>query len=171
MNILEAPPISIIRRNHGIEHATVHVLTESDPNIQLVGRADTTGFNIYGNVETKALQAATREALKRLQGGEANLAVHPRCGTNLVVAGLLTALAAAVALGRRPHVRKIPDVILATTLAVFTAQPLGNKIQERITTSPDAIGARFAGIRQEQMGRLKIQHVDIEWGEKKEIRD
>ncbi len=163
MNILEAPPISIIRRNHGIEHATVHVLSERDPSIQLIGRADTTGFNIYGNVATDALQAATREALKRLRRGEANLAVHPRCGTNLVVAGLLTALAAAVALGRKPSVRKLPDVILATTLAVFTAQPLGNKIQERITTSPDAVGARFAGIRQQQVRGLKIQHVDIEW--------
>lgn len=165
MNILESPPISIIRRNHGIEHATVHILTEHDPSIQLVGRADTTGFSIYGNVDTKALQTAAREALKRLQRGEANLAVHPRCGTNLVVAGLLTALAAAVALGRKPSFRKLPDVILATTVAVFTAQPLGNKIQERITTSPDAIGARFVGIRQEQMGGLKIQHVDIAWVE------
>ncbi len=163
MNILDAPPISIIRRNHGIEHATVHVLTERDPSIQLIGRADTTGFNIYGNVPPDALQAATRQALKRLQRGEANLAVHPRCGTNLVVAGLLTALAAVIALGRRPSVRKIPDVILATTFAVFTAQPLGNKIQERITTSPDAAGARFAGIRQQQIGGLKIQHVDIAW--------
>jgi uncharacterized protein DUF6391 len=168
MNILEAPPISIIRRNHGIEHATVHILTERDPSIQLVGRADTTGFNIYGNVETKALQAAAREALKRLKRGEANLAVHPRCGTNLVVAGLLTALAAAVALGRRPNIRRVPDVILATTLAVFTAQPLGNKIQERITTSPDAMGARLAGIRQQEIGGLRIQHVDIEWGEEED---
>ncbi len=163
MNILETPPISIIRRNHGIEHATVHVLTERNPKIQLVGRADTTGFNIYGNVPPDALKSATREALKRLQHGEANLAVHPRCGTNLVVAGLLTALAAAIALGRKPSVRKIPDAILATTLAVFSAQPLGNKIQERITTSPDAMGARLAGIRQQQMGSLMIQHVDIEW--------
>ena len=163
INILETPPISIIRRNHGIEHATVHVLTERDPNIQLVGRADTKGFNIYGDVPTDALASAAREALKRLQRGDSNLAVHPRCGTNLVIAGLLTAVAAVFALGRKPSVRKIPDAILATTVALFAAQPLGNKIQERITTSPDARGARIAGIRQQQFGALKVQHVDIDW--------
>src|SRR5574341_899273 len=112
MNILETQPISIIRRNHGIEHATVHVLVQRHPNIQLVGRADTKGFNIYGDVPTGALASAAAEALRRLKSGEGELAVHPRCGTNLVVAGLLTAVAAVSALGRRPSFRKIPDVIL-----------------------------------------------------------
>ncbi len=165
MNILETPPISIIRRNHGIEHATVHVLTERHPNIQLVGRADTRGFNIYGNVPTDALESAAREALRRMQNGEGNLAVHPRCGTNLVVMGLLTALAAFLALGRRPSIKKIPDMILATTVAGFVSQPLGLKLQEYVTTSPDALGAHVVGIREQQMGGLRIQHVDIEWGE------
>jgi hypothetical protein len=163
MNILETPPISIIRRNHGIEHATVHVLTERHPNIQLVGRADTHGFNIYGDVRTDWLESAAQEALRRMQNGEGHLAVHPRCGTNLVVAGLLTAGAAIIALGRKPSFRKIPDVILGTTLAMFVAQPLGIKLQEHVTTSPDALGARIAGIQQTQMGSLRIQHVDIEW--------
>lgn len=163
MNILETAPISTVRRNHGVEHATVHVLTSRDPNLRLVGRADTTGFNIYGEVASDALNEAAHEALARLQGGEGALAVHPRCGTNLVVAGLLTGIAAAVALGRRPSLRRIPDAILATTLAAFVAQPLGLSVQEHITTSPKAAGGRIAGIRQEQMGRVKVQHVDIEW--------
>ena len=163
MNLLETQPIAVIRRNHGIEHATVHVLTERDPYVRLVGRADSQGFNIYGDVPTAALKSAAHEALRRLQSGEGELAVHPRCGTNLVVAGLLTAVAAVFALGRRPGIRKIPDAILATTLAVFVAQPLGNKIQERITTSPDARGARIVGIREQRLGGLKIQHVDIAW--------
>lgn len=163
MNILETAPISTVRRNHGVEHATVHVLTSRDPNLRLVGRADTTGFNIYGEVTSDALNEAAHEALARLQGGEGALAVHPRCGTNLVVAGLLTGIAAAVALGRRPSLRRIPDAILATTLAAFVAQPLGLSVQEHITTSPKAAGGRIVGIRQEQMGRVKVQHVDIEW--------
>lgn len=163
MNILETAPISIVRRNHGIEHATVHVLTARDPSTRLVGRADTTGFNIYGNISTDALNSAAHEALERLQRGERALAVHPRCGTNLVIAGLLTALAAVLALGRKPSLRKIPDAILATTVAVFVAQPLGLSLQEHVTTSGDVIGARIAGIRQEQIGRIKVQHVDIGW--------
>ena len=163
MNLLETPPISIIRRNHGIEHATVHILTERDPNIQLVGRADTNGFNIYGDVPTAALESAAREALRRMQNGEGHLAVHPRCGTNLVVLGLLTTLAAVLVLGRKPSIRKIPDVILATTVAGFVSQPVGLKLQEHVTTSPDVVGARITGIQQRQMGGLRIQHVDISW--------
>ena len=163
MNILETAPISTVRRNHGIEHATVHVLTAHDPSTRLVGRADTTGFNIYGDIPMDALVSAAHEALERLQRGERALAVHPRCGTNLLVAGLLTALAAALAIGRKPCIKKLPDVILATTLAAFVAQPLGMSLQEHVTTSPDAIGARIVGVRQSQMGQIKVQHVDIEW--------
>lgn len=163
MNILETAPISTVRRNHAIEHATVHVLTSRDPSIRLVGRADTKGFNIYGDVETQQLKSAAREALERLQRGEHSLAVHPRCGTNLVVAGLLTGLAAALAFGRRPSLKRLPDAILATTLAAFAAQPLGLTIQQHITTSPLAKGAHIAGIRQQQMGTIKVQHVDIVW--------
>lgn len=163
MNILETAPISTIRRNHGIEHATVHVLVEHHPNLQLVGRADTHGFNIYGDVRTDWLQAAAKQALARMQNGEGYLAVHPRCGTNLVVLGLLTALAAFLALGRKPSIRKIPDVILATTLAGFVSQPVGLKLQEYVTTSPDVKGAQITGIRRQDMGNLKIQHVDISW--------
>ncbi len=163
MNLLETEPISTVRRNHGMEHATVHVLTARDPSVRLVGRADSKGFNIYGDVSTEELISAAREALERLQRGERALAVHPRCGTNLVVAGLLTGLAAAVALGRRPSLRRLPDAILATTFAAMIAQPLGMTFQERVTTSPFAQGAHITGVRQQQMGRVKAQHVDIEW--------
>lgn len=165
MNILEAKPISTIRRNHGIEHATVHVLTEWDPEIRLVGRADARGFNIYGNVPTDLLHKACEEALDRMKHGQGRLAVHPRCGTQIVVGGLLTGLAAALTLGRRPKLSRLPDVLVATTLAAFMAQPLGLTVQEKITTSPDVQGARLVGIRQQHLGSLEYQHVDIAWDE------
>ncbi len=163
MNILETAPISIVRRNHGIEHATVHILTSRDPSLRLIGRADTTGFNIYGEVSTKQLASAAREALKRLQDGESALAIHPRCGTNFLVLGLFTALAAIFALGRKPSLKKLPDVILATTFAGFVAQPVGLSLQQHVTTSPDAQGARITGIRESMLGQIPIKHVDIEW--------
>ncbi len=163
MNILETKPISTVRRNHGIEHATVHVLTTIDPTIRLVGRADTGGFNIYGEVDAEMLQGAAHVALQRLQNGENSLAVHPRCGTNLVVAGLLSAVAAIVAMGRKPSLKKLPDVILATTIAAYFAQPLGLKMQEYVTTSPDAAGARITGITPSRFGQMQVQHVDIAW--------
>jgi hypothetical protein len=163
MNILETAPISTVRRNHGIEHATVHILTARDPSLSLIGRADTTGFNIYGEVSTKKLRAAAEQALERLQNGEAALAIHPRCGTNLLTAGLLTAIAAILALGRKPSIKKLPDVILATTFAAFVAQPLGQSLQQYVTTSPDARGARITGIRESMLGQFPVKHVDIEW--------
>jgi hypothetical protein len=152
-----------VRRHHAIEHATVTLLSERNPNLRIVGRSDATGFYIYGDVARAELEDAARRALARLQNGEAALAIHPRCGTNLVIAGLLSALAAVIAIGRKPSLDKIPNVILATTVAGFIAQPLGAKFQERVTTSPDARGARIAGIRASQMGQIPVQHVDIEW--------
>ena len=107
--------------------------------------------------------ALANEALERLQNGEGNLAVHPRCGTNLVVAGLITALAAILAIGRKPSLKKIPDVILATTIAAYVSQPLGLSMQQYVTTSPDARGAHVKGVRQFKMGQIQGQHVDIEW--------
>lgn len=163
MNILETKPISTLRRNHGIEHATVHVLTGWDSSIRLVGRADSTGFNIYGDVPSDMLEKACKEALERMKNGEAHLAVHRGCGTQIVVGGLLTGLAAAVAIGRKPKVSRLPDVLLATTLAAFVSQPVGLQVQEKITTSADVQGAEFARVRQVKLGNFEYQHVDINW--------
>jgi hypothetical protein len=166
MNLLEMEPIAAVRRHHAIEHATVTILSQHDPTLGLVGRSDTTGFNIYGDVDRNDLMDAARRAVKRLQSGESGLAIHPRCGTNFVVAGVLAALAAALVLGRTPRLNKLPSVVLATTFALFAAQPIGLKVQETVTTSPDARGARISGIRESRMGQLKIQHVDIDWNDR-----
>ncbi len=52
-NILETPPFGMVRRNHGIEHATVHILTARNPNLSLVGRADTKGFFILAKISCR----------------------------------------------------------------------------------------------------------------------
>ena len=48
----------------------------------MAGHSTAAGFRLLGEVPTDALQAAVEEALRRMQGGEAKLAVHPNCGTN-----------------------------------------------------------------------------------------
>lgn len=158
MNIFER-----IRRNHGIEHATVHVLSESNPNLAVVGRADGSGFNIIGDVNPEELAAAVQEALRRMKKGEENLAVHPRCGTQLVTLGALTAVAAFLALGTRPRASRLPDTIIATTLAAIVAQPLGLSLQKYVTTSPDVQAAYFAAVTPRQFAGLEFWHVDIGW--------
>lgn len=158
MNILEQ-----VRRNHGIEHATVHVLSEWEGNISLVGRADGGGFAIIGDVNPDKLADAAQEALRRMKAGQGDLAVHPRCGTQLVTMGALTALAAFLALGRRPKLSKLPDAMIATTLAAFLAQPLGLTLQKYVTTSPNVFDANFAGVSRRNFAGLDFWHVDIVW--------
>lgn len=130
-----------IQRNHGLEHATIHILTKRNGPLSLVGRSDWSGFTLYGPVDTAEVKHAAQEALRRMRQGEAELAVHPRCGTVVATTGLLTGLAAFMALildGRgRLRWAGIPAAILAATLAAIVAQPLGLMLQERFTTSGD----------------------------------
>lgn len=158
MNYLEK-----VRRNHGIEHATVHVLSEANPNLSLVGRADGGGFAIIGDVHPETLADAAQEALRRMKAGQGELAVHPRCGTQLVTLGALTAAAAIFALGRRPRLSKFPDVMLATTIAAFLAQPLGLTLQKYVTTSPNVFDASFVGVTRKEFAGISFWHVDIGW--------
>ncbi|MCC7163867.1 MAG: hypothetical protein IT331_15335 [Anaerolineae bacterium] len=154
-----------VRRNHGIEHATVHVLSEATPNLSLVGRADGGGFAIIGDVEPETLAAAAQEALRRMKAGQGDLAVHPRCGTQLVTIGALTACAAFFALGRRPRLSKLPDAMIATTLATFLAPTLGMTLQKYVTTSPNVFAANFAGVSKRDFAGISFWHVDIAWEE------
>lgn len=160
MNFIEK-----IRRNHGIEHATVHVLSESAPNLSLVGRADGNGFAIIGDVEPDQLADAAHEALRRMKNGQGELAVHPRCGTQLVTLGAMTAFAAFLTLGRRPRFSRLPDAMIATTLAAFLAQPLGLSLQKYITTSSNVSAANFVGVTRKSFAGLEYWHVDIAWDE------
>lgn len=155
--------IAKLRRNHGIEHATAHVLQEWDPQITLAGLADPTGFSLIGDIETERLERAVKQALERMKKGEAHLAVHPRCGTQLVTLGALTALAALLSQGRRPQLKRLPDVIVATTLAAVVAQPIGLALQKYGTTSPDVQNARLARITKSDLGGVTYHHVDISW--------
>jgi hypothetical protein len=142
MGLFDSAFITKIRRNHGLEHATIHVLSKRVSNLSIVGRSDWNGFTLYGPVDTAEVKHAANEALHRLRQGEAELAVHPRCGTVLAVTGLLTALAAFLAIGldnQEPRSRfrwsSIPAAILAATGAALLAQPLGMVLQQKYTTS------------------------------------
>ncbi len=132
--------ITRVRRNHGLEHATIHILSQRQNRLSLAGRSDWNGFTIYGAVDTSELKRATQDALNRLRQGEADLAVHPRCGTVLVTTGLITGLAAFFAISLEPSGSRnrfrwaaIPAAILAATFAAVFAQPLGLFLQENYT--------------------------------------
>jgi hypothetical protein len=108
---------------------------------------------------------AAHEALRRLRQGETELAVHPRCGTVLATTGLLTGLAAFLAIsldsGRgRFRWTSIPAVILSATLAAIVAQPLGLLLQERFTTTGHPGSLEIKNISVNPTSSLIIHRVD-----------
>jgi len=133
--------ILMLRQVHALEHATVWVLSETEgslvDNESLGGLSTDQGFYLYGKVNPLDLQRAVRTALSRLKTGEWNLAVHPRCGTNLSVSMVLTAglsLGAHFLLPRNP-IAQIIGMGLAATTAAQLAPDLGMTAQKYLTTS------------------------------------
>jgi uncharacterized protein YqhQ len=139
---LNIPIIRRIRRNHGLEHATIHVLSAKTKNLSIAGRSTMGGFYLYGNVSTHDVEAAARQALARMQNGEHSLAIHPNCGTGLVTAGVLTSLAALAGTSNMKNsvpdrLARLPSIILLSTLSLIVAQPLGLALQHHFTTLGD----------------------------------
>ena len=155
--------INVIRQNHSLEHATMHILSWHNPYLQAAGRTTSAGFYIYGQVDTQLVANAATEALVRLQQGESHLAVHPRCGTNLVVTSTLTGVAAFVATLGRPRSRldRLPLVLMAATAAAIVAQPLAHQIQERVTTTPEVEGLYITTVSRQESGRFIAHKVVV----------
>ncbi|MGI6376105.1 MAG: DUF6391 domain-containing protein [Anaerolineae bacterium] len=152
------------RRVHAIEHATLHLLPRQAVRGRLLGRSDPGGFTLYGDADTAAVDAAAHQALARLQGGQAGLAVHPNCGTNLAVGGLLALLAGWLALmGRRRAGRGALAAVLLVA-ALGAAQPLGELAQARLTTSADVSGLQLALARRSVRHGLVRHRVGIREG-------
>lgn len=143
--------ILMLRQVHALEHATVWVLSEtrntqtpiSRPspvqvdNELLGGLSTDQGFYLYGEVNISNLRRAVTLALHRLTNGEWDLAVHPRCGTNLSVAMLLTA-GLAVGVNLMLPFRPVEQLIglgLAASTASELAPDLGLIAQRYITTA------------------------------------
>ncbi|MCX6029657.1 MAG: DUF6391 domain-containing protein [Chloroflexi bacterium] len=158
MNILHR-----LRQHHGIEHATMTVLSRKVPGIQLAARSDFEGFTVFGVVDTATLRAAAEEALARLQAGQAELAVHPNCGTNLVTAGTLAGVAAFMAGSGRQRSAwdRLPSAILGATLAMIAAVPLGRWMQAKVTTSPHVAGLRIVDVARLNGGPVMRHRVVI----------
>ena len=140
MNPLDFSIIRRTRRNHALEHATIHLLSAALPGKSLAGRSTPFGFYLYGDVTTDNLTTAAYEALHRLRQGERRLAIHPGCGTNFLTSGMFAGLAAfaALSIGDQKHrLSRLPDVLIAATVALMIAQPVGPKLQEKVTTLAD----------------------------------
>jgi hypothetical protein len=163
MTILDTPVLSRIRRNHGLEHATLNILSQRFPYRPMAGYSFTTGFFLLGDVPTEQVRDAVLQALIRMNNGEHSLAIHANCGTNYIaagfVAGLLAWLAMAGTKNKRDQVDRLPLVIALVILGLLVSRPLGPKIQERITTSGDPQGMVIVDIFPLRFGRFCLHRV------------
>ena len=163
---MSTPSVSLltrIRQNHALEHATIHMLARRHPHPKIIARSDWSGFTIYGKLDTVVVASATSEALARLQSGEKNLAVHPRCGTNLVVGGLVAGAASSLTLmgKERSPLKRLGNFVAAATVGIFLAQPLGPIVQQYLTTSSDLMDVHITEIVREQRGKLIVHRVRV----------
>lgn len=163
MNPLNLPFITRLRRNHALEHATIHVLSESKPKpSSVIGRSTFSGYYLYGDLDTERVREAAHEALARLRAGKRHLAVHPNCGTNLVTAGSMAGLATFAVLSgkKKRRVEMLPNAMLAAIAALFLAQPMGPWVQARITTLADLGDLTIKDIRREKRRNLVLHFVE-----------
>lgn len=145
---LEQPVVKRVRRNHGMEHATIHMLNRQ--RYLLSGRASWGGFMIYGDVPTEAVEKAAHDALQRLRKGQAELAIHPNCGTNLVVTGMLTTFVGALGFtgtNRRRAWERFPVVLMLMMATSLYSLPIGLQVQKYITTSGEPGGLEIVGVK------------------------
>jgi hypothetical protein len=163
-SLVNTPWISRIRRNHGLEHATLHVLAEKFSKKSLAGHSDTKGFWLIGDLKTEDVESAVQEALERMNAGEKDLAVHPNCGTNFATAGTMAGVAGAMAMfGVGPRKRdKLDRLALAATLATLAlmiAQPAGLFLQKHFTTSGEPGTLKVVEITPTKRGKLKAHRI------------
>ena len=166
MGILDYGPIASTRRNHAIEHATIHILSRMRPQTNMAGRSDSRGFVIYGDLSTDTIRDAVAEAIQRIRSGESHLAIHPNCGTNLVTTAVLAAGATLLASAgpKRSLLDRIPAGLFGALVGVFAAQFVGNKLQENVTTCADLGPVEILDIQRREIGQRVLHWVQLQYG-------
>jgi hypothetical protein len=164
--LFNIPLISHTRRNHALEHATIHIASRRFPNSTFIGRSDSRGFYLYGDVGTETLRECIEEGLARLRSGEKQLAVHSNCGTNYLTTAVMVAGVSFLALmGTRKDERpvdrllRLPMAIVAAVFAIVLAQPLGSTLQQRITTNSDPGPLEIVSVRRLSSGKPIVHRV------------
>jgi hypothetical protein len=135
-----------VRQNHALEHATITVLSGMVPELSVSARSFSDGFIIFGDVDLGLLRQAVDEALRRLQAGEAELAIHPNCGTNIVVGVSLVTLGTILGMASNNARTRITSAAASSLAGLMAARPLGELVQKHFTTLPDLKGVRVTEI-------------------------
>ena len=157
--LLNLPLILETRRNHALEHATLHVLARTH-KISMAGHSNPTGFFLLGDLQLEEIANASIEALTRLRAGESGLAVHEGCGTNMATTALLSATLAWAPLRGAQSTRwrlfLIPLAVVFAAFGYWLSKPLGPWLQEYITTEADMGNMQITDIRFVRKGVHRI---------------
>lgn len=164
------------RQVHALEHATVWILTHmssraSSPTAinheSLGGLSTERGFYLYGNAATAEISRAAQIALRRITAGEPDLAIHPRCGTNLSVGMLLTAglaIGASTVLPKDP-ISQMVAIGMAGAIATQLTPDLGEWAQRYITTAiPFNLAIANISLKRDELGR-STHFIEVCWVE------
>lgn len=141
MNIFDVPVYLATRRNHALEHATLHILARKYDDKQLAGHSNPTSFFLFGEIATEDIRNAVNEAMTRLRAGEKELAIHPGCGTNLATSMILPATFALFPFqgsrSNRGRFLLLPIALVFGVFGFFLSKPLGPWLQRNVTTEAD----------------------------------
>ncbi len=149
-----------VRRNHALEHATVHVLeSRFGSTVQVSGNASEDGFFLSGNVSPGEIAGAATEGLERLSAGEKSLAIHRKCGTTLIVTNVLSSLVFISLLFLSGALSWL-NVLVALFVANLLGTGASRLVQKYVTTDPNVAGMQILGVEAapltRTMGGLRI---------------
>ena len=147
-----------VRQNHALEHATVTILSGILPSLSVSARSNTRGFTIFADLDPALVRRCANEALARLRAGEAELAIHPNCGTNLAVGMSLAMIGSLWSLtAMRPRTR-VASALASSVAGAMAARPLGGLAQKYLTTLPDLNDVRIVEVRTRRLfGRRVVE--------------
>ena len=183
---LQLPALQALHQTqqvHALEHATIWILsnhpevllspgqsqTSAKPELQddrrFHGLSTAQGFLLYGPTSTVRLDWSVKTALRQLQAGETQLALHPRCGTHIAAQALLTAGLATASLALMPPkpFAQLAGLMGAIATAAELSPNLGNWCQANLTTAiPQAL--KIGAIRPIQDPAGQPAHfVSVSW--------
>ena len=147
--ILDLPFILETRRNHALEHATLHVLARTHKG-GMAGYSTPIGFFLLGDLTEQEIWVAATEALERLNEGESELAVHKGCGTNIATTILLSASMSWFVVSRVKstimRIALIPIAAMFGFIGALIARRLGPALQRKVTTEANMGGLHIVDV-------------------------
>jgi hypothetical protein len=158
--ILDLPYILETRRNHALEHATLHMLARTH-KINMGGHSNPTGFFIFGELRTEDIRKELNEAYTRLRAGESELAIHPGCGTNLVATAFLPGTLAWLPFqstrSTRLRLLLLPIALMLGVVGFLLSKPAGTWMQRHVTTEADLGDMQIVGVDLVRKGVHRIR--------------